>query len=329
MISIRDARSGDLRARFVAPDHIAGDPRLSRDGSRLVVWQTQNPPWYVLDTATGRLVMTIPADGRRTWDGHLDVIFDLDTLRGYHLRLPDVQWSQIPRETRPRPAWLIAYDLVTGAEVGRLELPMVHGGRWRTEQVGPRGEPLPAELSPTAVLSPDGTRLAVVHADRDGITLVDTEEFAVERTLQLTRSPDLPAPTPIMQPVGEPLAGLWRRPRAVFAPDGRHLYLYGEEYRTDNHGVGRERALPLRRVDLARGEITAEAAPDPRLQRVLPAPDGQSVYTASLQSESGDAATSRTWLRRLDAATLADLAEREFEGFVRPLLPPLGDVDLH
>jgi hypothetical protein len=74
----------------------------------------------------------------------------------------------------------------------------------------------------------------------------------------------------------------------------------------------------LRRIDLEGGRVAAEALAEQPIDQVLPAPDARSLYVSG--PKPGDAAGAvgpggRPFLlRRLDAATLTVLAEREVDG---------------
>ena len=186
------------------------------------------------------------------------------------------------------------------------------------------------ELSPGIAVSPDGRHLALVHADIDRVTLIDAETLRVKGGVALTRP----------RAIGERMLrwlGLLPEPaaaklldgrvvQAVFAPDGRHLYVFGAEGETGEPGVApTERGLGLTLIDLETGAIVAEGLADEQLDEVLPAPDGRSLYTLGPTVPWTMAAGEPDYrLHRLDARTLAPLAEREFPGSRRLVLLPLA-----
>lgn len=317
-IRILDARTGVERIRFHPPAHVVG-PQLTADGSKLIVMLRNDPnahTWYVLDTSNGELLSTIQVEKTccaQTWLGPAG-------RRLYRMIVPGS-----PRDDGPRTLELAAYDLDTGHEVGRLTFDGVLAGSWQTEQAR-ESTPVFKHLGPGIALSPDG-RLAVLHADRDALTLADAERLEIVRTAQLSR------------PVGL-LDRLGLRPRAAFAkmmegvsweacfsPDGRRLYAFGLESQFDEkaenfsyHGLG------LRVIDVERGAIVAEALKGERIDWVVPAPDGRAIYIFGPRKTEGaiDRGHSTYVLRRLDAETLKVTAEREFAGYrgLYALVPP-------
>jgi hypothetical protein len=100
--------------------------------------------------------------------------------------------------------------------------------------------------------------------------------------------------------------------QAVFGPDGQRLYLFGTTSEMLANGDLITRGLGLRLVDLTRGALVGEALADEQISHLLPAPDGRHVYAfGPIQPASMVAEGDPRRLRRLDATTLAVLAERE------------------
>jgi hypothetical protein len=178
-----------------------------------------------------------------------------------------------------------------------------------------------AFIEPAVALSPDGQRLAIVHADADRITLVDARSLTVEKTFSLGHSMGILdwfgfAPTPASHADGE-MQGTIRH--GVFNVDGRHLYVFSQEVWLEPAAVpttSGTRGLWL--VDLAQERVVAEALPEYQIQWVQPAPDG-TVYVFGTTDETLGPyevrASSTSMLWRLDALTLEILAAREFTGY--------------
>jgi len=318
IIVVQDARTGSERARFETRVPV-GSPLLSNDGRRLVVKTdhgTVGVPygWQVYDTERGRHLATTESDlsSGSVWAEWIDPA----AARLYRLRVP----YTLTMIDERRQTMLIIYDLATGTQIKRMELPSVHAGIWDPyDENGRWGNPDEREWTPGFAFTRDGRRLAIVHADEEAVTLIDGETLEIERTVALTR------PTSALE---RALGWLSLAPQeaaakvlpatawqAAFAPDGRRLYAWGFETRQEVGEAASERpvtrALGLRVIDVESGGIAAEALPDALLNRVVPAPDGRSIYVVGPRApdELGPYV-----LRRLDAETLAVLAEREFPG---------------
>lgn len=108
---------------------------------------------------------------------------------------------------------------------------------------------------------------------------------------------------------------------ATFHPDGRHLYITGfENWRNPSGGEAR-RGLGLQLIDLETGELMADVSADTQFRIVGIAPDGASLYVVG--GTPDDTGSGGTLLRRLDATTLAPLAERQFKQWPEILLLPV------
>lgn len=323
-VVVRDGETLTERIRFRPPVVTAFAPVLSPDGSKLALMTKDYPlEWIALETASGRLLTTISTDDYKPLGGGpFFPKFWIDSDGSY---LESLVCACSGEGTGPAPAQLVRYDLATGQEARRLELPEVLAGTWRIAG-GERLVPVVAHLTPGVALSPDGRRLAVVHADAQAVTVVDLLPFAVERTVAITR------PTGVVDrllgllplvPQGASAKGIAEGPlrAAVFHPDGRHVYVFGFEEWKDVSGVANHRGLGLQRVDLATGEVVAEIGADAWFEVVLPAPDGQSVYVVG--GTPGEVTDEGTLLRRLDATTLEPLAERQLTWSFEVLLLPI------
>jgi plastocyanin len=331
-IVVRAGLLGPERIRF-SPDVTVGDFALSRDGRRLVVYAIgdalgdalSGPAWRVFDTGDGRLVASIQGgEGRDPWE---TFAIDADAHRLYRLAL-DPGGDQ-GSSTGPQPTQLIANDLATGSEVGRIALPQVRAGFWQSEEtvtIGGGEEPLMRELIPALAVSPDGRHVAVVHAEEEAMTLVDSERMAIDQTLELEHPASAWsrllawASLSPQSASAKALEGTERR--AVFAPDGARLFVSGTQARVEDgepvfHGLG------LRAIDIETGDVGVELSGDAPIDRIVPSPDGGSLYVITSVTNPATEPTAGTMpflLRRLDAETLEPIAERAFKDWPRFLL---------
>ncbi|HZQ98628.1 MAG TPA: hypothetical protein VFC93_07405 [Chloroflexota bacterium] len=319
---VLDARTGTERARFATPPLAVG-ARLSRDGSRLVMalpHSRVDPPateWFTIDTRTGTILSraTVAGPLSQSW-------LDPAATRLYRVDGP----TDGPM-AGPIRLQLVANDLATGAELGRVELPDAGIGTWPV----PTDDQNPAfaTVSPGIALSPDGRTLVVLPAESDALVLVDTERMAVARRVDLGRpwSPLEWLPLWPRLAHAKEVEGTIRQ--ALFGPDGRRLYAWGAEWRRGPDGRPVAHQLPLRAIDVASGRVVVEAALPEAIASLLPEPGGRSLYLVQPGDQPGptgddDARRYPYLLRRLDAATLAVRAEREVAGFRQLLLLPAG-----
>jgi hypothetical protein len=320
---------GPERVAF-QPEAAAFGPWLRADGARLVLFggQSGTPSgvtpgtWYAFETATGTLLATVESEGQGI--GPYAFHRPLFDAAGERMYLPYVAHGD--QATGPWPLAIAAFDLTTGEKLADRAFPDILAGSWfgsSVEQV-----PVNDLLTPAVALSPDGTRLAVVHADTDAVTLIDASTLAEVGTRALHRPTGLLART---------LAWLGLAPRdaeakfiqgrmleAVFAPDGRSLYVYGKDGQvgaTPDDAI--EHGLGLRRIDAETGEVVAQALPGVEIDELFVAPDGKTLYVDGpvappTMVERG----SPTMLRWLDAGSLRPLAQRWFDGQMRFLVLP-------
>lgn len=314
-IVVSDGLGGPERLRIDPPAPVSVQG-LSRDGARLVAQGPMSchpggcsrPVWYVFDTREGHLLARVEGDDQGYGPGAL---IDPEARRLYRLA-----FDRGAEREGPWPLQIVAYDLTRGVEASRLTVPGVRAGIWYVRSVA--GAPVADELMPAVALSPDGARLVVVDAEADRLTLLDAAALTVEGTHALRR-PESSAHR-FLRWLGiaprdaqaKSMAG--RRLDAVFAPDGRHLYLTGAEGTVDDATDETEyQGLGLKLIDVETGRIVAEELDDAELVAVLPAADGRSVYVnGPTEPWTASAGEPSYRLRRLEARTLATLAEREF-----------------
>ncbi len=196
-IAVRDGIGGAVRQTITPTEAVYG-PRLNADGSRVVVRAPHADPcgpggypaqtWHTYDTSTGDLMATIRAnDGDPLWP-------DLIDPAGERLYYPfyDRQASSSATandSSGPWPLQIAAFDLDTGQEAATMTVPGVSAGSWQAESIDQMyvGE---MEL-PAVTLSPDGSRLAVIDAALETLTLLDAGTLAVQETHAIHRSESL------------------------------------------------------------------------------------------------------------------------------------------
>jgi len=261
----------------------------------------------------GRLLASVSAS--RAGDGPTWI--DADARRLYRLL---VGQQPLHGETGPWPEVLEAYDLASGRALGELVLPDVLGGVWETDR-RVMLFPVMRQLQPGAALSPDGRHVAVIHADAEALTIVDTQHLVIERSAALSRPSGLQT---LLTLFGSAPGTAWAKAlegtvrAAAFACDGRHLYVWGSSVSLDEHDTVHTHGRGLRRIDTDAATVEAEGLGTASADVVRPSPDGSALYVLGYQEPPPDAAPGAppaVSLWRLDGATLAILAQRALPGF--------------
>jgi hypothetical protein len=148
------------------------------------------------------------------------------------------------------PTLLVAFDPATGAEQWRMELAGVKFGQRR--EADARGAPEYWQYFPQLLLSSDGPRGYLSHADEPLLDVIDLRAQRMERTLRTD------AGTPVGGPVewflnlmattasakGGPSESAWLK----LSPDGRTLY-------TRRYGRDVSRSAPLWVVDTSLWQV--------------------------------------------------------------------------
>lgn len=313
-IVVYDVPGGTERGRFHPPaSGLIYD--LSEDGGRLLLQPFPFPPgyypppveWYVIDTTSGEPVTHIKDGDNACY--RQNATFDPAGQRIFCVVDPDLDKSD-----KPQPMRIVAYDVESGLKSEELELPQILVGG---SVSGRNDQALWEFLEPAISLSPDGHRLAVVHADADKITLIDADNLSVEKTVSLhddTALWDWFGLMPAIAHAKGKAQGTIRQ--TAFSADGQYLYVFTQEIWVEPEDAPAERGLWL--VDLERERFVESALPDYQIQWLRPAPDG-TVYAFGtteerlLPYEIRRTSPSRLW--RLDGLSLEILAEREFTGY--------------
>jgi len=317
VVRVFDLSTGAERARFSPPRAVIVDA-LSPDGTKLFArnW----PPAaitaarVILDSATGRELETLPA---LAVGGLTILLIDYSTLRAYGLTVADASG----KATGPQPAAFVALDLRTGRELRRVPLDGLVAGLWETEVGGERRQ---SELRPGFALSADGTRVAILRADGEWLTLIDTASLAALWTKRLSR------PVSLLERIGVgPLIAAAKtncESRSwvlSFSPDGTRLFALERTAQLEGEAPARYATPRLRSIDIEKAQIRSELVPSDQISWFTPAPDGGSLYVMLQGPQS--VTSNRFVLLRLDAATLTRTENsRSLDDYrvLRVLAPP-------
>lgn len=315
-VRVFDLRTGAERASF-RPSRAALVDALSPDGTKLFARYWPPGPItagrVIFDSATGREIETLPAlsvNGLTSW------LIDYATLRLYGLAVADVSG----KASGPQAATFVAADLRTGRELRRLPLDGLVAGLWETEVGGTRRQ---SELQPGFALSPDGTRLAILRADGDWLTFIDTASLGVLWTKRLSRPVSLLERFGLGPLVAEAKTNYEARSwRLTFSPDGKRLFAMEQAMQLEGETAARYATPRLRSIDIERAAIQSEIVPTDRVLWTTASPDDGGLYVLMERQET--AGSDRYRLVRLDAARLAVTASRVLDDYreMRVLIPP-------
>jgi hypothetical protein len=253
---------------------------LSADGSALNVSTHDNGffGWKTFGTATG----TVQSTSDRI-DGD---------MRFYLMQVVDpISWTlyQLTPETpsatglayHPGPTNVVAIDLATGDEVGRILLPDITIGSW-PENDADAPMPILHDILPAIAISPDGAEIAVVSADTDRINLIDATSLTLKKSLSIHEETGvidrLFSMLPLMPESAEAKGSEGVRRVASYSADGRHLYVSGNEMKFGETDI-EVSAEGLSLIDLDDGTIEAHALDGVMINRVAEGADGN-LYVA-------------------------------------------------
>ncbi len=299
-VHIIDARTGVERVAFQPP--FAAAPTLTRDGSRLLVTNTNAHSWQVFDTSNGRLTGKLERD----WEGPFGFWLDLAGRFMYRVQVP----GSGPTAEGPLTPVLVKYDLQAGREVGHLELDGVKAGTWRSKHIVTFVR-VPTSLVPGVALSPDGSQLSVLYDDGRKLMTIDAA------TLQIVSSRHISAaqqPTNWFGLLPKDAYAKYEegvRWNLAYSPDGRRLVASARQTTVDDRGNSSTRGLGVRLIDPLAGILTAQV-PNLDVDRFFYAPDGSALYATTLTKGVATLNQAHLVLLRLDPSALAVAARREF-----------------
>jgi hypothetical protein len=320
-------------ASFELPRDLYG-PLLNRDGSLVVLRLAQSggvsgvtkPEWRVFSTKDGSPVASILGEGQGINPfGFHDAMLDPG---GERLYVPFVPGEQNTDE--PLPMQIAAYDLRTGQEVGRIELPEVMAGSWfptdGSDELGVVNE----AISPAVTLSPNGGQLAVVDALTGRITLIHASSMTVDRSFlqehQLSWRDRVGRWLSFGPESADAKLMEGRVFKASYSADGWSLFVSGRTVEIgDSLDEIEAEALGIQRIDIRSGKVKASGLQGVDVLQVWIAPEGQSLYVLGYD-QPWETATNGVapMLRRLNAETLEVEAERELPMSAQVIAAPVG-----
>jgi DNA-binding beta-propeller fold protein YncE len=330
-IQVYDGLTGSFRVT-VASDGEIWPLDLSADGSKLLAGVTSDfsgqlypPAWKVFDTTTGEMTAAIQgeSDQSNTFIQAVDPI----SWKLYRLLPERASWFG---DDRPQPAKLVAIDLATASTIGQTTLPEVLIGPWPDEFLIALPD---SELgivriaNPGIAVSPDGRELAVVHAQDDGVTVIDAATLAVERTMSLHQNQGLVDGLLSKLPLAPQHASakspaMGASIRAFYSADGQSLIIGGNNITFDpkaQESARTGRGLTL--VDLQNGTIETKTFDEFEVSGVYTLPNGE-VYVTGTDWEAAGASGDPYVIARLDGESLHTLAKRSFPIFVNFYIVP-------
>lgn len=316
-ILLRDLLSGARRGPAFHPRVPIDIQTVSSDGRTLAGFratQSGKPiEWDTIAAYTGRVIsrMRLPTSPGSQWQ------YDAQAGRLYTLDEPATTAAagfQAPT--------LTGYDLSTGTEIARLQLTGIKAGWWRSP-ASSSNDPSVTSLSAGFALSPDGSRIAVIDPSSEAVTLIDAAQMKIVSTRALTRSQSvlsrLAAWTGLAATPAEAKQITGVALQARFSPDGRLVYVTGTSWSPDAQGNTVSQGLGLRAIDVATGQLVAEALPGTSVNWAMPGPGGNALYVGTWKADG----SCPCMLSRLDGSTLAVTAQRSFQ-YTMPSLYSFG-----
>jgi len=305
LIRIIDSRTGTARASF-HPAVAMFVEGVSDDGSQLFgtaqgIPRVTRVTWYVLNGSNGHL---ISATHLSQWCC-VPTLYDSAGRRLYVMNM--AQQSRFEK-LGPRTLTIVSYDTSSGRLVGHLKLNGVLAGSWETKRMV-HGYPVSEQEGPGYALSPDRRTIAVLDGRRDLLEIVDAKSLKILRSVELMR------PQSLLDRLGEWLGIVPTVAEAKevegtnvdiqFSPDGSRLYETGGVTRIGKHGKFSYTSLGVRLINVASGQIVAEALHAQDIWWLLVSPDGRAIYAFG---PTNPAPGTTIW--RLDPSTLQAVARR-------------------
>ena len=278
-----DVAAWAIRAVPLTPDGWVGLLAFSPDGGRLALSVRDDDggnTLRLLNATDGTMLATtaLPFTPSQLGFGP-----DAATLVAYGQ--PE---GEQPGITPPPPPRVLLLDVATLAPVWAATLNEVSSGHWCAAQCDAgHGVMEMVSRMPGVVLSPDGGRLLIAHADAARLTTVDLRQRAVV-TVAIGRSMTwlerLLAATADVAHAKGPTDSLARY--VALSPDGARLYLGGYDFDMSADGAGgwtvSETFPPLQVIDPGTGEVLQER--DARAYWLQLTPDGARLLLRDLSA---------------------------------------------
>jgi len=247
----------------------------------------------LFDAVTGQLLGERSLDFRPSLMGH--------SPDGTALVVYGQPLGADPGISQPDPPRVLLLDAVTLEVMWDQPLPSILSGEWCLENCEASHEEQSfAYWRPAVVLSPDGRKLYIVHADEEKLTTVDLQDRAVQSIEFREAQSWLESLLALTAGVAEAKGGLnGTTKEAALSPDGTRLYVLARTYTNGPWGV----SLGLQVVDVESGRKIAQQ--DSEGIAIKMTPDG--AYLLLLNHTPDN----RWWTDVLDAESLQPVAQLE------------------
>ncbi len=166
---------------------------------------------------------------------------------------------------------------------------------------------------PAAVFAPDGSRLFIAAADRPVLLTVDFAQQRISSIRIAPRTGWLERLFEVKAAHAKTMNGITRS--GVLSPDGRYLFIVGQEYRAKQNARGEyetERIpLGLQVIDTQDGALVREV--DTNASQVSITPDGKTLLLGGWQD---DLSGGHDWVEIVDLSSLKSI--QRLKGYARP-----------
>jgi hypothetical protein len=295
-----------------------GQVAFSPDGGRLALAHHIYRPELnktlhtiaLVDTGTGKVLLK-----REVEFNPWLVEFSQDGSQVVVYGQPD---SSHPGTMKPDPVRLLLMDAATLEVVWDQPLANILSGNWCEAQCnGMHDERVQADWRPAVLFSHDRSRLYIVHADEEKLTIADLEARKVS-TMEVREARSLLEELlSLSASSAEAKGGRNGVQRdAVLSSDGTKLYVVGRKMDA-KRGWEADEPLALRVVNVENGQIVASSGLSAFDVSISPDDTYLYLYSSSVDT-STRSPTTKAWRDVVDVKTLRSVKRIEDEGFVVP-----------